>query len=565
MRLIPKLNTTATLTLVVLVVGLVCGGGTRNGFIGDVILQLAAIPLLVWCLFSKSEKSHGAAGASQPERVPGRLPALIFCFALVLVPIVQLIPLPLAIWQWLPGRDVIREAFDLIGKPMGPQPISMVPDSTWLALISLIPPIAVFLGVMRLGLSDRRFLSKVIIGFGVVSVVLGLMQLAQGPNSPLRFFEFTNTTEAVGFFANRNHFAALLYVVMIFAAAWVIEALSSVRGLTRESVLHSPVILVLAATFVIFIALLIGQTMARSRAGLLLTIAGLFAVLALAFTGSQGREAGSRTVKIVFGAVAFAIVFSLQFALYRILERFDQDPLEGGRVMYARNTYELAKAYLPLGTGMGTFVPIYAMHEKPADLIPSFANRAHNDVLEVSLESGVLGIALMLVFALWLLRKIIKVWRKSGDLEAQDIDIAMMKAATISLCLLAAHSFVDYPLRTGAMMVLAAFCCGLLIPPPRGLIRSERASRSQTPTATMSTQEVGGFKKGPLQDRPQVHAAPAKAVRPRQLWQTDKQWPESWTAKDASQKDVRTSETGKKEEDKNEKDKKDDPGPDRRG
>mgnify|MGYP001478965214 FL=1 len=112
-------------------------------------------------------------------------------------------------------------------------------------------------------------------------------------------------------------------------------------------------------------------------------------------------------------------------------------------------------------------------------------------------------------------------------------------------------------------MVLAAFCCGLLIPPPRGLVR--RALKSQASPAAISPQDAGGFKKEPLQDRPQLHAAPIKAVRPRQLWQTDKQWPESWTAKDASQKDVRTSETGKKEEDKNEKDKKDDPGPDRRG
>lgn len=54
-------------------------------------------------------------------------------------------------------------------------------------------------------------MSLVVIGIGPASVLLGFLQVAQGPSSPLRLFEFTNLTEAVGFFANRNHFSALLY------------------------------------------------------------------------------------------------------------------------------------------------------------------------------------------------------------------------------------------------------------------------------------------------------------------------------------------------------------------
>jgi hypothetical protein len=37
-----------------------------------------------------------------------------------------------------------------------------------------------------------------------------LLQVAQGPRL-LRLFAVTNLSEAVGFFANRNHFAALLF------------------------------------------------------------------------------------------------------------------------------------------------------------------------------------------------------------------------------------------------------------------------------------------------------------------------------------------------------------------
>lgn len=544
------MNTTAFLTLVVLLVGLVFGGGTRNGFIGDVILQLAAVPLLIWSIFSVT-----FTGARSPDASRRRFWALVFCVGLVVVPLLQLLPLPIELWGLLPGRDVVKEAFDLIGEPLGAQQISMVPEFTWLAFASLIPPIAVFLGMIRLSYAERRLLSKVIIGLGLVSVFLGLMQLAQGPNSALRFFEFTNKTEAVGFFANRNHFAALLYVVTLFASCWVIEALASIRGLGRETLLRSRAIVVVAAVFLIFIALVIGQAMARSRAGLMLSIIALFAVLALAMTDRHGKEIGSRTAKLMFGAAAFAIVFSLQFALLRILERFEQDPLEDARVLYARKTFELAKAYLPLGTGMGTFVPVYAMHEKPADLIPSYANRAHNDILEVSLESGFLGIVLMLVFALWLLRQTVRVWAKRNEIEAQGFDLALMKASTVGLWLLAAHSFVDYPLRTGAIMTLAAFACGLLIPPPSGSgdpqtrkhqdaagVPSVQKQRTDNPTLQL-----------PKEGSPDTAGVPrepsTQGVRPRELWQTDKEWPESWRTKDSSAQSKSSSKSDAKGQD----------------
>jgi hypothetical protein len=44
------------------------------------------------------------------------------------------------------------------------------------------------------------------------------------------------------------------------------------------------------------------------------------------------------------------------------------------------------------------------------------------------------------------------------------------------IALLAAHSLVDYPLRTGAMMAIMAFACALLIAP-----LSVRQSKNETP------------------------------------------------------------------------------------
>ena len=46
---------------------------------------------------------------------------------------------------------------------------------------------------------------------------------------------------------------------------------------------------------------------------------------------------------------------------------------------------------MPVGAGLGTFVPVYAMFEKPEQVSLFYVNRAHNDVLELWLETGVAG------------------------------------------------------------------------------------------------------------------------------------------------------------------------------
>ena len=61
-----------------------------------------------------------------------------------------------------------------------------------------------------------------------------------------------------------------------------------------------------------------------------------------------------------------------------------------------------------------------------------------------------------------------EIWRSAPARGASELDWTLARAATIVVALLVAHSFVDYPLRTGAMMAVMAFACALLIEPPLG-------------------------------------------------------------------------------------------------
>jgi O-antigen ligase len=495
------------LCALVIVSSLVLGGGTRDGFLSDAILQLIAIPLLLVTLWRMID----SLSAKQVRW------AVALCLAIILVPLIQLIPLPPLIWTALPNRALSLAAFELLEREATWMPISVSPPATWLSVLSLLPPLAIFLSTILLGHRDRRLLSLVVLAVGVVSLFVGLMQVAQGPSSPLRFFENTNITEAVGFFANRNHFAALLYTLTLFAAVWAVDATMTIGTQKNDKGFEPTPMVAVIAGFTVLVALVAAQAVARSRAGLGLTIVALFGAFALAFLDRRGRSVVTPT-RLLLGASALAVMFAVQFALYRIAERFAFDPLADERIPFARNTIEAAKAYMPFGSGMGTFVPVYGLFERPEDTLAGrYANRAHNDVLELWLEAGVVGLSMMAMFSIWLLLRGVEVWRRSAY-GTRAIDRYLARAATLVVALLVAHSFVDYPLRTAALMSIMAFACALLIEPLTGIEREAEVELGKAAQARQLAVEW------PAAAVPVY--TPTRAAGRR--WGEDVVWPEEW-------------------------------------
>lgn len=502
----------APLSIFVLLAALTLGGGTRGGFLSDVILQLVSVPLLLLALWRIS-----ISGANYQLRN-----ALIFCGILVSIPIFQLLPLPPALWSALPGRDVIEQSYVLIGTRLPWRPISVAPHATWLSLASLVVPLAIFLAVVQLPRRARRTLSLVLIGMGVVSVFLGLLQVAQGPESSLRFFAITNPTEAVGFFANRNHFAALLYTVTLIAVAWTVYSATLVASHRPDQQNDTPLILALIASLIVMLALVAAQMMARSRAGLALTIVVLIGAFALALRdrAGHGRLTSGR---LLAATLALALLFGTQFALYRVLDRFASDSLSDARISLARTTFEAVLAHLPFGSGMGTFVPVYALFEKPQDAISAFANRAHNDILELWLEAGILPAVPMVLFGVWLFMRSVQLWRAKPQ-SGGEIDLMLARAASLVLVLLCTHSLVDYPLRTGAMMAVFALAAALTFDPPDAPDIPQKTAHKPAQRMTEKTRAASPSWAWPT-------PKPASQRRSQNNW-PEIDWPEAWrTAK----------------------------------
>ena len=433
------------LVLFVVFVALVCGGGTRQGLWSDALVQIVSLPLLAVACLRLS---------ALPDQSKLRL-ALFLVFAVVLVPVLQLIPLPPRIWTILPGRGEVAEAYTAAGMSLPFLPISLEPLTTLRSALSLLPAVAVFLGVFCLREeAELRWVPLLILSVAIVGAGLGLLQLIGGEASPLRFYNITSLNRGVGFFANQNHQAAFLYGTIAYAAAWVSLTWAS-RARRRPSATR-----VFGLTFsaILLIALIVGLTATQSRFGIFLgLVAGLCSIPLVASLATGAVRGRIIMVAAIANMVALVLVF--QFGFVGIAERLSQTLSSDLRWPLVSITANAAKDYFPFGSGIGTFAPIYQRYEPLEYLMEAYVNRAHNDWLETWLEGGLASAAVVCALVACYLFLAYQSWRTANP----NFLVAYARAGSICVGLLLIHSILDYPLRTTALMVMVAISCAFML------------------------------------------------------------------------------------------------------
>jgi O-antigen ligase len=445
-------------TACVVVLAMLFGGGGNQGW-SDVVVQLAALPLLAWALFRLNPSQLG----------PGSQWALALLCAIVALPLLQLIPVPPSLWRSLPGRGEVASAYEVAGMAVPWLPISLDPTRTWLALLSLLPAIAVFLAMLSLEQRSRRILIVLIFVVVFASAVVDILQVTGDRDSPLYFYADTTPGRAVGFFANPDHNAAFLYSTIPFIIAWAI-------GLVRDDRRNR--IIGLTSLALLTLTIVVGLIATQSRAGLgLLFVAGLSGIL-LAWRHDRGQS-GRRLLRFAIGGNVVALIVAFQLGFVQYMSRIEGQGLEDLRWSAARITSQAAIANMPFGSGLGTFVPTYQRFAPRETLQYFYVNHTHDDWLELWLTGGAPAIILVLGFLAWFAGSAFRLWR-SHQSEAPVLDLALAQAASIVIVLLLLHSVVDYPLRIPAISVLCAMACAYLIP-RRSIEQNQHGAEGASP------------------------------------------------------------------------------------
>lgn len=428
-----------------LVATFVMGGASR----ADV--QSLALLRPLACLAAAA----GLIGLDRATLRAWRVPFLLLG-GLALLMVAQLVPLPPSLWTQLPDREAIRQLDSAVGLADAWRPITLSPMRTLNSLASLVVPFAVLVLFCQLGDAHRRQILLLLVALAVTGGVLGLAQVMAGGGSNFHFYAVTHRGEAVGLFANRNHHAVFMSAAMLVALHLAMDRRRAEWDLTS--------ILCVAAAALFFLS----AVTSVSRAGLISAGVALPLIALVLPAGAQrsGNETGPswldrrwvRTGLFALPALGVFILVALEERSPALARLLAGDALEGGRAKILPEILRMARDFQPFGTGFGAFEQAYRMREPAALMEPNYFNHAHNDWVQLAIEGGVGGVALLALALAAMMLRFTRLVRGRDGADAISRSRAWLGLAVLVVAGFA--SFVDYPLRTPALMAVGtiAFC-----------------------------------------------------------------------------------------------------------
>jgi O-antigen ligase len=353
--------------------------------------------------------------------------AKIALIGIAVLPLLQLIPLPPGVWQALPGQALRHQVLTLAGLGNSWQPLSVEPVGTAISALLTIGFVGLIAMLMRL--SDRDFRSVLLLAFGLVllGILIGMVQVVTDGQFPNPHGIAMGPT-LQGFYANKNHMAVILAITILLVGFVVVP---------RFFVPQRRLLINLG--YIAFVLVCIIST--NSRAGL-----ALGGVAALIVLHDQTRKIDWR-YKIA-GLVVLALLAGLilSTATFELVSGRFEDVDSDLRWRIATWSLPLAERYWALGSGAGSFATLFAANEQLAWVKPTFVNHAHNEYLQLVIEFGMTGVAVLAVLLASLVRPVLLWWRQPRTVR----DHALMTFGFAAIVLFALHSAVDYPLRRPA-------------------------------------------------------------------------------------------------------------------
>lgn len=423
----PQLRLPFILMAILMILLWIGGGASRADAIGQVFARGSAWAVLITiALFA----------ARPPLRSVSAIAILVL--ATIALVSLQLVPLPPHLWTALPGRELLEQAAVASGQDQPWRPLSISPGATVNALSSLIVPLVTLLLAASLSQPEQWRIAALLLSLVVASTLLGLIQFAGGHFDHPLVNDLPGSVSAS--FANRNHFALFAAFGCAIAPAWAFR-----EG--HHAHWKGPVALALLLLFVLIILA------SGSRTGIALGAIGgalgLFSVRRKIF--SEFRQLPKRlslalvaaSVALIAGAIALSVALGRAVSLDRV---FALDAGEDLRRQALPTVWEMTQLYFPFGSGVGTFDPVYRIHEPNELLNFAYFNHAHNDLLEVVLDAGLFGLILLLTAIAWWFWKSVHAWRSDvpGNL--------LPRIGSAILFLTLGASITDYPVRTPMIM-----------------------------------------------------------------------------------------------------------------
>ena len=386
--------------------------------------------------------------------------AMLFIGVWLGVGLLQLVPLPIGWLQVLSPAAAghWQDSALAWGTPApGWAPASLDPNASlemWrlgaaLALLWLLPLVLVR--------SRRRLrlLAWTLVLAALAQATLASLLALRG--TPWLFIE--GSVRAHGTFANPNHLAGYLEMSIALGLGLLIADLSDWTpdaGWRRRLRGWVKTLLGRKAQLRIYLAVLVvALVLTASRMGNIAFFAslGVAAALGLAAYRNSRRPV---LVLLLSLLVVDLLILGSWFGLDRLRDRLTQTVLtEDARFEVGVRGAAYFADFPLLGSGGGSFSAVYPIYREP-DSVPLHFEHADNDLLELSLEYGLLGMIPLTLFVVLCLLAAIRVLQQRKDPLCRGMALASLMGVTAILIHSAADANLHIPANAALFMVLLA-------------------------------------------------------------------------------------------------------------
>lgn len=374
-----------------------------------------------------------------------------------------LVPLPSKLVGGLsPAR--LLDSLPGIGSSDTWRALSIHPHDTCLALMKLLAYLAAFLLAAHIfdSRKGKSNLIRALVLLGLFEAGYGIVQYLTGWQKIFTYVKKYDLDEATGTYINRNHFAGLLELTIPFAVASVYGSLRSwlgARGNTSSGRIQRrgrPQAARWVFDLFLVVVMVVAVIFSRSRTGIVVTVLVILfqALLVQMVVGRKVWLAG------VFAFLLCVVGYSLWIGLDPVVSRFEEFQQGGGlrmeaRVLIWKDAVNLVREYPLFGTGLGTFGVAFRRFQ--TSLVEFNVDHAHNDYLQIIVETGTLGFLLLFLPILGLFAGMLGFFWRTTPSYSQSVVLGCL-GSTLALLL---HSFTDFNLEIPANALIFALILGI--------------------------------------------------------------------------------------------------------
>ncbi len=309
---------------------------------------------------------------------------------------------------------------------------------------------------MQLRHDQVTLFAKIMIVFGSLYAVFAVLQ-GFTSNGKIYWLIKPRAGSVYGSYVNHNHYAGLMELLLPLALVLALDP-----RLRREKR-----ILLACATVIMAASVFLSQ----SRGGMIAVIVEMVFLWIVWMIEFSPRKSAT-----VFVAFSLVTALFLAWVAPREVGSRITDIHDPARLLIHRDSIRMFLAHPFLGSGLGTFATVFPHYRVFYDGF--FMDNAHDDYLEVLLETGLVGFGAAIWFLVVLYRQGVRNLRLARNSFTARISTAALAGCTGLL----AHSFLDFNLHIPANAALFYVLCAIAARPAAARITGNlRAQGSGIP------------------------------------------------------------------------------------